>query len=152
MLFHHAKAPYENVLIEKQNWPQHKKTGQFEFEQIPQLEFDGNKLSQSKAILRYLGKQYGYYSQNPLTAWEQDSIVDEIDDFAAVAFKVRTEVDPAKQKLFFDGLSKEFFPMMCRAFNYRLDKNTSKLYLSGNSLSIADFAYAGRYFNFVEND
>ena len=42
--------------------------------------------------------------------------------------------------------------MMCQAFDARLAKNTSKLFLAGDKLSIADFAYAGRYFNFVQND
>lgn len=45
--------------------------------------------------------------------------------------------------------ARETFAGMCHALDKRLEQNSSKLFIAGNELSIADFAYASRYFNFV---
>ena len=57
-----------------------KEKGMFEFGQVPVLEDHGRRLSQSSAILRYIGKKYGYYPKDELEAWKVDSTLDAIKD------------------------------------------------------------------------
>lgn len=47
---------YEDQRVERENWPSLKPT--MPTGQIPVLEFDGKKLSQSVAIARYLARQH----------------------------------------------------------------------------------------------
>ena len=59
-----------------------KKKGEFEFNQLPVLiNEDGESLAQSKAILRYLGMRFGYYStEDPEEMYIIDSTIDAIND------------------------------------------------------------------------
>ena len=47
---------------------------------MPIWEEDGFTIVQSSAILRVLGIRYGYYSEDPMTCWACDSIVDYLED------------------------------------------------------------------------
>ncbi len=78
--------------------------------------------------------------------------MDQIDDMATIAFKIRTEKDPESQAAHLKSFKNEYYPMYCRALDKRLALNESKVFLAGPSMSIADFAFAGRYFNFVKNE
>ena len=49
-----AKADWTNDLVKKEDWPKLKKSGLCEYEQLPVLEVDGKKYSQSHAINLYL--------------------------------------------------------------------------------------------------
>ena len=50
---------------------------------MPVWEEDGFKMCQSSAILRMLGIRNGYYSQDPMTCWAIDSLVDFAEDMQA---------------------------------------------------------------------
>ena len=54
----YAKADWENSLIQKVDWPKIKKSGLCEYEQLPILEVDDKKYSQSQAINLYLGETF----------------------------------------------------------------------------------------------
>ena len=47
---------------------------------MPVWEEDGICMPQSNAILRMLGIRLGYYTEDPMTAWAIDSILDFIED------------------------------------------------------------------------
>lgn len=51
--------------------------------QLPVLEIDGKRYSQSLAICRYLGEKYGLAGDNDEEAMEIDQIVDFIYDIRA---------------------------------------------------------------------
>lgn len=60
-LLSHAKVEYENVNAGP-IMADLKESGKLEFGQVPMLETaDGHRYVQSWAILRYLGRTYGYY-------------------------------------------------------------------------------------------
>lgn len=75
-LFHLAGVAYEDVRIERDDWPKHKEGTHFHthsmmitalyepcsempWGQVPVLEVDGKKMGQSAAIYQFLAKQFG---------------------------------------------------------------------------------------------
>ncbi|KAI6214313.1 hypothetical protein M3Y94_00252700 [Aphelenchoides besseyi] len=58
MIFHYANVPFEDIRIERGNWPAEKPNTPYG--QIPVLEFDdGRQMAQSFAINRYLAAKFG---------------------------------------------------------------------------------------------
>ena len=53
-----SKATWENHIITMQEWPTVKKSGFCEFSQLPVLEFNGKKYSQSMAMELFLARHY----------------------------------------------------------------------------------------------
>ena len=49
----YAKADWKNETIKMEDWPKSKKSGLWEYEQLPVLDVDGKKYSQSHAINIY---------------------------------------------------------------------------------------------------
>ncbi|CDW89050.1 glutathione s-transferase [Stylonychia lemnae] len=151
MLLNHAKVPYTENLISYQDWPKFKTSGICEFEQIPVVEIGDKKLSQSKAILRYLGKLHGYYPADPYHAYLADSYMDSFDDISPAFFQARSEKDAEKQKVLYDKLFNQTYPKWCQAIENRIQQNVTRKFLVGEKLSIADFSFAGRHFGLVKN-
>lgn len=70
LLFTHAKVPFDDVRLNKDSFTELKNNDRLEFGQVPMLEVDGKRYTQSKAILRLLGKQHGYYpTDDAFKAW-----------------------------------------------------------------------------------
>ena len=93
MLLTHAKVEFENVILNPETIKELKSSGKLEFGQIPMLELDDGKcLCQSWAILRYLGRKYGYYpEENPETAFKIDSMMDAVEDYLNAYLKYHFE-------------------------------------------------------------
>lgn len=60
-----------------------KAAGEFPLGSVPIWVEDGFKLTQSNAILRTLAIRLGYYCEDPLIAWNIDSLLDYINDMTA---------------------------------------------------------------------
>ena len=54
----YVKADWTNDLIKREDWPKIKTSGLCEYEQVPILEVDGKKYSQSHAINLYLAEVF----------------------------------------------------------------------------------------------
>ena len=73
-LLAHANVDYEDERITAAQFGPVK--DQSPLGAVPVWEEDGFKMPQSSAILRMLGIRYGYYTDDPNTAWAIDSLVD----------------------------------------------------------------------------
>ena len=98
ILLSQAKAEYEDVRINGEQLGELKAAGKLEFGQIPMLEHNGKHLVQSYSILRYLGKQFGYYPETSEEAWATDSLVDAVEDYLTKYFKAAFEKDEERKK------------------------------------------------------
>lgn len=125
MLLAHAKVPFTDAFITHEEWPKAKNSPLCEFGQIPVLELpDGKKLSQSKAILRYLGVQHGYYPINDhYQAYLVDSFLDSVDDYAPHFHRARSEPDAEKKKQIYNDIYGTIFPRWCSAVEKRIMQN-----------------------------
>ena len=57
-----------------------KAAGFFPLGGLPDWEEDGTVMPQSNAILRMLAIRLGYYSEDPMTCWQIDSMMDFCED------------------------------------------------------------------------
>ena len=82
LLLNHAGTEYEDVRMKGEEWAAMKAdTTKVEYEQLPVFEKDGKFLTQSNAILRLLGREYGYYPSDIETAYRFDNLIDLMGDF-----------------------------------------------------------------------
>jgi glutathione S-transferase len=147
-----AKAEYTEERYSQETWKVAKESGKFEFGQVPALEKDGHVFTQSSSILRFLGKTYGYYSEDYATAWKIDSLVDAVSDIQNAFYKFSWEQDQDKKKAGLDNYLANVLPAWFNAIEKRIAANENKHHLVGDKLTIADFAFAGWAFGSVLNE
>ena len=76
----HANFQYEEDRLSFEQFGQLKPTGVFPLGSMPVWEEDGFKTVQSNAILRMLAIRLGYYPEDPILAWNCDSLMDFMED------------------------------------------------------------------------
>jgi glutathione S-transferase len=107
-LLAHAKVEYENVHVKDMAALK----PSLEFGQVPMFEVDGKHLIQSWSILRYLGRQHGYYPQDLDTAYIIDSTIDAVEDYFGAYFKFNFESNEEKKAIFKENWLK-MIPIPC---------------------------------------
>ena len=143
-----AKIPFEDVRIT--NWQEQKvsKAHQFENSQLPVLQVGDTFIPQSDAILRYVGKKAGYYSDDALVAANIDASVGNAGEIfersVKIAFGSKTDED---KKANTEALA-EYLPKWADALEKRLAANSSQNYLVGNKVSIADVVHVSLHASF----
>ena len=148
----HAKLPLENVYMTFEEWPTAKTSGLYEFGQLPMLEIEGKQLVESWSILRYLGRLYGYYSDEDLeAAYRIDSILDSCEDFMRTRFKFTSEQDADRKQTGKDFFYNTYLPMWVKAIEKRIASNVSQKHAVGAKVTIADFGLAATIFDFLYN-
>ena len=153
MALSHAKVPFENVYYSfGEDFSQLKASGNLEFGQVPALQVGDKFYSQSISILRYIGLKYGYYpADNPEVSWAIDSTIDSLGDIINAHYKAEFSDQAAKPELL-----KTFFgttlTQWLTAINKRLLANSSKQFIVGDKITIADFALAAWVYSVYLND
>ena len=69
----YKKIPFENVMYTLDEWPS--KKDNYEFKQLPQLEVNGKKLTQTIAICLYLARQLDLYPKDIYLQYHVDSLL-----------------------------------------------------------------------------
>lgn len=148
-LLSHAKVEYEDVNAGP-ILGELKESGKLDFGQVPMLEQDGKTMVQSWAILRFLGRTYGYYPENPEVAYKIDSAIDAVEDYLGAYFKFNFESNEEKKAIFKENWLK-MVPIWVKAIEKRLEANGGK-YIAGDKITIADFALAYVGFGLLLNE
>ena len=154
MLLHVAKAEFEDVRLQQADWPTYRTehADEIEFGQLPVLYHDGKQINQSQAIVRYLGRTYGYYPADAYDAWRVDSFIDAFSDTMLQLAKIQWEQDADKKIELFTKWAGETFPATLAKLEKRLAANSSQHFLVGDKLTTADFGFLSAIFSFVHND
>ena len=149
-ILHWKKVPFEDLKYNYQEWGQIKKSGDFEFEQIPMLEINGKKLTQSFAILIYLGRLFNILGNSP---FEEYLIVSLINSYEDVLPKMISIIF-AKSEEQKEQSTKDFLnihaPFMLKRWEARFLEN-GKDYMVGDSFSLADIFVTVSLFNIFKN-
>ena len=138
LLLAHVKVPFEDRRYSFEEWPARKAELKPEFGGIPIYELDGKQYSQSGAVVRFLGRQHGLYSDDAFTAWRIDSVIDSVCDLADQYYRFFYAGDEASKKAGLEQFVKTSLPSWAEAIENRLKNNTSHNYVVGDSLTIAD--------------
>ena len=159
MILAKAKVEFEDVAHDFAEWPTLKVEGGFEFAQMPVLFVTDpatgakKQYNQTAAILRYLGKKYGFYPDDIEDAWAVDSAVDATNDVIAAMVKIHWEKDEERKKQFTTDFATGVLPVFLKAISARLEHNASRgRFLVGSGLTIADFLFGGLLVNVIFND
>ncbi len=142
ILLNHAKVEFEDIRFEQSEWPQHK--DKFEFKQVPALQIDeSTTLTQTQAILSYLGSKYGYSRTEPKEVYELINVAEALGDFAMklVPLVYSNETEEKKKEMA-KALAENEIPFFFGIFEKKLNANVSKDFFVGDKLSTVDFQMA----------
>ncbi|CAF2835484.1 unnamed protein product [Rotaria sp. Silwood2] len=134
-----ANQKFEDIRVERDQWPSRK--NEMPLGQIPVLEFNGMKLSQSLSIARFLAKQFELAGRDTFEQAKVDAVVDTINDLVTRYVAVRWASDETKReeliKTFFaDELPKHLQNLEALGKLY----GNAGVYFVGNHLTWTDFA------------
>nr|AIZ46905.1 glutathione S-transferase sigma 5 [Cnaphalocrocis medinalis] len=141
LLLAYGGQDFEDNRVTPDKWPEYKPSTPFG--QMPVLEIDGKKYTQSVAIARYLGRKYGLVGADAEQDFEIDQNVDFINDIRAKAATVHYEADEALKKKKHEDFSKNFYPVLLGKLNDIVEKNNGHIALG--KLTWGDFVFAGMY-------
>ena len=132
-----AKADWTNDVIKKEDWPTIKKSGLCEFEQVPILEVDGKKYSQSHAIDLYLAETFNLMGKDIEENYQIRSLLFAVDDYTVEIWKAMFSPDEAKKP--------ELIKAACEKFKFFLGKFEKRYvdlgkhkYFLGDKFTLAD--------------
>ena len=147
ILLSHSKADHEEEALSFEEFGPRKAAGEFNNGQVPVWIENGKQYNESNAILRLLGKRYGYYPTDPEEAYHADNIVDFCSDLVSEIFYDQWHKNISEEA------QAKYVKSITHLSTY-LEKQLShgKKFVAGDSISIGDFAAAGIIFSYVYND
>jgi len=146
LLLHHAKIPFQDIRIKSTDWKTLKNSPIFEYHSLPVLQLDnGLKLSQSHAILEYLGLTYGYMPYDESLVYQVKNVMDAVEDVFNTIFSVfappeLNQYEPQALKDAQNKLFNEGFPFIFDKLQDKLKQNEKNNFIISDKWTIADFA------------
>uniref|UniRef100_A0A0K0FSK0 glutathione transferase n=1 Tax=Strongyloides venezuelensis TaxID=75913 RepID=A0A0K0FSK0_STRVS len=149
LMFKHAGVDFEDILIDKKDWPSLKSTTPFG--QVPVLEVDGTQIAQSFAIYKFLAKRFNLCPGNDVDQALADSIAEYVREFDSkthgyigIVLGYREGDKDAEWKNGVVPAVEQYFPVITNWL-----KNAGNGYLTKAGLSWIDFYAAERLGNVV---
>ena len=143
LLLNHAKVPFEDIRIKREEWPSKKNDPLFEFHSMPVLVLaDGTKITQSNAIMEYLGSKYGYLPTDEKSTYIIRNVMETINDMGRPAFEVfnkNPDIDAATKAKNDEKFFNEKIHIFLKVLEDTLKENCCQEYFCGKSYTIADF-------------
>ncbi len=127
----YKKVPFENKMITMEEWPSKKQD--YEFHQLPELEVNGKKMTQTIAISLYLARNLNLYPKDVYLQYHVDSLLAIRDDITPLYRKVKQNNEDD-----YKAYKKQIILYLQRIENRYKELGEGKYYL-GNEISVADF-------------
>ena len=117
--------------------------------QVPTLQLsDGSKIGQAESILRFLGKEHGYYPEDPVEAHKVDYLIDSFyDKFVGLA--VNSVLPSPLLEFEFSLVFNDAIPDFLDFLEPYLKEGK---FICGDKLTTADFVIGGFYTNMITNE
>ena len=136
----YKKVPFENIMVTFDEWP--KKKQEYEFHQLPMLEVNGKKMTQTIAISLYLARQLNLYPKDFYLQYHVDSLLATRDDITPLYRKVRSKSEEDYKAY------KEQIILYLKRIEKRYEELGSGKYYLGDELSVADFFLGCMFYEF----
>lgn len=146
-MFAVAKQQYEDYRVSGEEWPEVKKT--LLFGQVPVLEVDGEQLTQSCAINRYLAKKLNLYGDNDMEAAKIDQVCEALVDLGLDLRECLHEEDEERKKMLHEKLLTTKAPRHFAGLVKLLDANGPDGFFVGKKVSLADLDAASYFLDMV---
>ena len=133
------KADWTDHAFEREEWLSIKKSGLFEFEQAPVLEYKGKKYAQSMAIDFYLARKFNLMGKDDEENYEIESLMCCMEDIFSAMFKFSHLPENEKDK--FDELRKvaiERYKFFIKKIEERYIKHGKGKYFLGDRFTLCD--------------
>ncbi|CAJ0581374.1 unnamed protein product, partial [Mesorhabditis spiculigera] len=133
-----AGQEFEDTRYSMEEWPQHK--ADMPFGQLPVLEVDGELLPQSMAILRFVGRRFGYAGKTDVEQAQVDAIADQFQDYFnefKAYFVVAVGFAPGDKEQLFNSVMIPARNKMFQMLSQILRSNGTG-FLVGDSVTYAD--------------
>ncbi len=115
-----------------------KASNEMPFGSLPLLKLGGKIISQSNAILRWVGAQSGLYPKDAVAALRVDEALDAGEDMMAPMGASIREEDPARKAAMREDMATNSIPTYFARFEKLIHENGDTGFLVGDSLTIAD--------------
>ena len=152
ILLTHSKSEWQDVRFDYKTFSELKAQDLFEFDQVPMLEMDGEKFSQSYSILRLLGRKYGYYPEDSIQAYKVDSVLQAGADLQASYWAAHLATEEVKKQELLKTYIEVNLSRYLKVMQSRLLKNSNQKYLVNDTLTIADFDSAHIAKDYILNE
>ncbi|KAJ8022758.1 putative glutathione S-transferase 5 [Holothuria leucospilota] len=147
-MFAVAGQKYEDYRIPSDKWPEVKKT--LLFGQVPALEVDGEQLTQSCAINRFLARKLNLYGDSDMEAAKIDQVCEALVDLGLVLRECLHETDETRKaallKELLETKSKRHFASLVKLLELN---NGGDGFFVGNRVSLADLDAATYFLDMV---
>ncbi|XP_038061243.1 glutathione S-transferase-like [Patiria miniata] len=138
LAFKLAGVDYEEKNFELADWPKLKQN--YATQQTPSLEVDGQMICQSKAVLRYLAREFGFYGKTSLDAAFIDQAIDTVEDLWSEvnhAFDGPKESRPQRIEKFLTDVVPPIYATLERLIGLKQAGD----FFVGNSITAADLFF-----------
>jgi glutathione S-transferase len=142
-ILHYKNLPFTDVTYTFEEWGKHKKSGNFEFEQIPAFEFKGERFFQSGAITLMLARAFNLLGSNLHENYLHESLLLSFEDFILKfggAFVALTDEGRAQMPSKKKELIEIHAPFFFSKYEERIKKYGGK-YAVGDNFSLSDILY-----------
>lgn len=140
LILAYAAVPYEDNRVEFQEWPSLKP--KMPLGVMPVLVYDGEVLSQSKTIGRFLAKEFGIAGKTNLEQAKADMIVDCVTDIEIARYKWYWDPDPTSKENGRRAFEKDTLPKFLNQM-LNIFQQGKGTFMVGAELTWADIAVAG---------
>ena len=130
-----GNIPFEDVRVPVAEWPAVRDT--MPLRALPVLEVDGEAVTQSNAINRYLGRMAGLYPDDELEALRCDEVMDSVEDILVKVVDTFFMEDEDEKKAAREALASGPITLFLRRFRDLLLAHGGE-YFADNRLTIAD--------------
>ena len=147
MTFALSGTKYEDERISMEEWGARK--ADFPTGQLPHLLWNGHSMSESLAILRFVGKKCGMYPEDAFEAWQCDQVIDFLNDFVVkLCSPLLFKKDFGEENQKFYG---EYTEKIVK-FLGKMHKENGKKHICHDKATIADSMAAFFIFAFFHNE
>jgi glutathione S-transferase len=144
-LFRFYQTKFEDVRVRLDQWPTMKFDPKFEYGQLPVLEVKGHTISQSSAILYFLGMQFKCIPSDPMDEYEMNNVICAVNDIiTGMSTIMMGSKTPEERNQKMGEFFAKTFPFYAERIENKLRaKGGDKRYIIGNNVSLADFSLVG---------
>ena len=151
LIFAAAGQKFEDIRYEFNEWTSHK--AEMPLGQMPVLEYNGTKLSQSLTIARFLAKRFQLAGKDDFDQAKVDAVVDTTSDVFVKMIPIRFEKDESRKAELMKKFLSEELPEFLENFETlrKMYGNGGPFFVS-NQLTWADLAFHELGLNLLQID